>query len=194
MPIVARQVGTVAHRDNQDGSALVPLADNDPQAISYSYVTLNLGPAASPTDILAIGGSATKLIKVRQILLSGSASAATNILPTLVRRSAANTGGTATTPSFLPRDINDPAATAALKVWTANPAVLGTLVGQLDGGRLNLAPAANGGIDRLLFQFGWLNDKPIVLRGVSDFLCLNLGGSAIANSPTLDISIMITEE
>ncbi|WP_226018398.1 hypothetical protein [Novosphingobium sp. FKTRR1] len=194
MPIVGKQLGTVALRDNGDGTPLVPLADNDPQGMAYSYVTLNVTPAASPTDILTIGGSATKLVKVRQVLLSGSATAATNILPTLVRRSTANTGGTATTPSFLPRDTGDPAATAALKLWSVNPVALGTLVGQIDGGRLNLAPAANGGIDRLLFQFGWLNDKPIVLRGVNDFVCLNLGGAAIANTPLLDISIMITEE
>lgn len=193
MPMRNMQQGGVAMLDNGDGFP-VPLADNDPQRWTYSFVALGVTPAASPTDILTIQGSASKIIKVRSIGLAGSALAATNILPTLIRRSTANGAGASTAPVFAKHDNNDPVATAVATLYSANPASLGNAVATLDGGRLNLAPAANGSIDRLVFQYGWFNEKPIVLRGVNDWLCLNLGGAAIANTPLLDISVIITEE
>ena len=195
MGIVNKQPGSVAIFAAGDGlTGDIPLADNDPQRATYVYFVPSFVPGATPTDILQIQGSASKVVKIRQILFSGIATAASNILPTLVRRSAANTGGTSAVQALAKRDPNDAAATAVLTTWSANPTGLGAAVATLDGGRVNLAPAANGGIDRLLLQYAWLNEKAITLRGTSDFICINLGGAAWPAGGALDIQIVVTEE
>jgi len=181
--------------DPQDGvGGLAQIADNDPLRATYSLFLGSFGPAATPTDILQIQGSATTIVKVRQIVITGTATAASNILPTLVRRSTAATAGTPTVQTLQKRDTGSNAATAVVSSFAANPAPVGTLVATVDGGRLNIAPAANGGIDRLVFQYSWLNDQALTLRGTSDFLCFNLGGGAWPAGGLLDISIVLTEE
>lgn len=194
MPIRTLQSGAVAMLDRMDGGPVIPMADNDPQRYTYVYSVVGFTPAASPSDILQIQGSSTRIVKLRQVIMSGTASAATNILPLLYRRSTAATGGTPTVQTLLKRDPRDPAATSVLSTFAANPSPLGTSVGIVDSGRLNLAPAANGGIDRLIWQYSWLNEEGLALKDANDFLCLNLGGAAIANSPQLDISLVLTEE
>jgi hypothetical protein len=172
----------------------IPVADNDPQRFTYSYFTSGFVPAATPTDILQLQGSATKLVKVRQLIVTGTATAASNILMNLIRRSTAATAGTPTIQTQAKRDTNDPAATSVLTTFAANPAPVGTLVSTVDGARLNIAPAANGGIDRLILVYSWLNDKGIVLRGVNDFLCLNLTGAAWPSGGAIDFQLTVTEE
>lgn len=181
--------------DIQDGlGTRILVADNEPMRGSYSTFISALVPAALATDVVTIQGSATKIIRVRSILITGLATAASNLQVMVNRRSSANTGGTATHPTFTQRDNLDDAPTAVLSAYTANPSALGTLVGLQDGGRLNVAPAANGPIDRMLLQYGWINDKAPVLRGVADFLCIGLGGAAVPAGCVLDFNIVVSEE
>jgi hypothetical protein len=175
-------------------SPFIEQTDNEPMRATYGLFLPGVTPAANPSDVLAIAGSATKIIRVKSILLAGTATAATNVIARLIRRSAANTGGTASAPVGVTRDTANDAATAALQLYSANPTGLGAAVGEVDGGRLNLAPAANGSIDRLLFQYSWQMDQAFVLRGASQFLCLNFNGGAWPAGGLLDISIMWTEE
>jgi hypothetical protein len=195
MGMKIKQIGASAVFDATDGvSGDIPLADNDPQRQTYTFFTGNFVPGVTPTDILQIQGSATKIVKLRSIVLTGTATAASVIVPTLVRRSTANSGGTSAGGTFAKRDNNDLAPTAVLTTWSANPTALGTLVATLDGSRLSIAPASNGGIDRMLFQYTWLNEKAPTLRGLNDFFCLNLGGIAWPAGGALDMQIYMTEE
>lgn len=168
--------------------------DNEPMRATYGVFITNFVPAATPTDVLQIYGSATKVIRVKSILIAGTATAASNIIANLIRRSTANSGGTSTVPVGVPRDTTNDTATAALRLYTVNPTALGTAVGTIDGGRLNLAPPANGSIDRLLFQYAWQMDQAFVLRGATQGLCLNLGGATWPAGGAMDISIAWTEE
>jgi hypothetical protein len=172
----------------------IPMADNDPYRAAYSLFLPSFVPVANTTDFLQIQGSATKTIKIRQISFTGTATAASNILPTLVRRSTAATGSTPTVQTLLPRDTRNTAATAVVTTFQGANPTTGTLVGILDGARLNIAPAANGGIDRLLFQFSWLNEQALTLSGTGDFICFNLAGAAWPAGGQLDISLALTEE
>ena len=181
--------------DQADGlGTRVAMSDNEPTRGSYSFYIPNFTPAANPTDILVIQGAANKTIRLRQFNVGGTAASAANIQILLARWSTANAGGTFTPQPLLKRDTNDDGPYSTVNLYTANPTGLGTLIGYPDGGRLNLAPAANGGIDRLSLQFGWINDKCPVIRGVNDFLCINLGGTAWPAGGLLDMSLVVTED
>lgn len=171
-----------------------PVSDNDPLRASYGVFLPNIVPAANPTDLITIRGSASKTIRLRSVVITGAATTASNIILALIKRSAANTGGTSTNPTIIQRDTNDDAATALIAQYTANPSGLGASLGSFDGARLNIAPAANGGIDRVAFQYGWLNDKAPILRGVSEFFALNLGGAVWPAGGALDVAIAWTED
>lgn len=174
--------------------AFVPLADNEGLRASYGVYSSNIVPPANPTDFFTIRGSATKLIRVKQFYISGTAAAATNIIIQLVRRSTQNTGGTFVPLTPIRHDQSDDAVTAAVGYYSANPTGLGTAIGTVHGGRLNLAPAANGAIDRLMFDYGWRNDKALVLDGVNDVLSLNFNGVAWPAGGAIDIDMMFLEE
>jgi hypothetical protein len=178
------------------GDYFIPVADNEPSRATYSFFVSAVAPAATPTDLLTITGAAGFRIRVRQFIISGTATAASNVIVNLVRRSAANTGGTATNPTLVSRDalLDNNGAQATVALYSANPSGLGTAVGTIDGGRLNLAPAANGSIDRLLIQHGWLNDKATTLNTATDILALNLGGLAWPAGGLLDIACTFSVE
>ena len=193
-----RNMGTpnvVQYYDPNNGvDAPVPISDNDPQKPSYRLVITNYAPPATPTDVLVIQGAAGVITRIREIQLSGVATSATNILFNLVRRSTADTGGTSAVQTSAKRDPLDGAAATVINLYSVLPSGLGTAVANAEGGRLNLAPASNASIDRFITQYSWMNEKGITLRGASDFLCLNLGGTAWPAGGFLDILISFTEE
>lgn len=162
------------------------------QLKTYKYSSLGNTPAATPTDIFTITGSASKTIRITKIVVSGLATTAGQLNPLLVRRSAANTGGTSTAPTPLKRDTNDVAASATLALYTANPTV-GTAVGTLDSCRLFLA-LATATPDACRFEFGVNNDKMLILRGTSDILAINFAGAAVPAGGIVDIDVEWVEE
>jgi hypothetical protein len=164
---------------------------------TYKYSSLGNVPAATPTDVLTISGSATKTVRVAKIVVGGLMTATGGQLnPLIVRRSAANTGGTSTTPAILPRDTNNSAATAVVTLYTANPASLGTTVGTLDSCRLVLEPNGSTTVpDICAFTYGVNNDQMIALRGVTDILAINFAGAALPGAGSvLDFDVEFTEE
>ena len=180
--------------DGQSGNAAyMYLSDSEAYRATYrAYATFNTFDAA-PTDVVYIRGSATRTIRLKQIVLSGTATAATNVLVQIIKRSTANVGGTPVTITGFSSDSGDDVVTATVQRYTANPTP-GTAVGTIDGGRLNLAPAANGSIDRLSFTYNWLNDKAIILSGVAEGLALNFGGIGMPVGAALDVALTWVEE
>lgn len=193
-PTLIRANGAL-YLDMNDGTGTRwQVADNDPLRSTFGLFLPNIAPAATPTDLLTIQGSATTNVRLRQIVVTGTATAASNIILNIVRRSSANTGGTFAAKTLVNRDVGDNPQTCVVNLYTANPAGLGTTVGILDGARLNIAPAANGSIDRMMFQWSWLNDKAPLLKGVSDFIAINLGGAAWPAGGALDIALVLSED
>lgn len=172
----------------------IPGADNEPETATFGATLYGITPVATPTDFLLLKGAANKVVRVKEIIISGSATAASNILVNLIRRSADNTGGTRNGVSAAAHDTNDGAAAASLFQYTANASGLGTQVAVIHSARLNLAPAANGSIDRITWQWSWKNEKAVVLRGASDFIAINLGGAAWPAGGALDVDLTWTEE
>jgi len=183
-----------ALQPNDAARGLIPLADNDPARAAYGYSVFGMTPAATATDVLTLSGSATKIVRVRQVVISGIATSAGNIPIAIHRRTAANTGGTSTTPTPAQRDSTDDAATAVLRQYSANPTGLGTSLGPIDGGRLAIPTATSGALDRFVAQYSWLNEKGPVLRSATDFFAINLNGATLPTGLALDIGIWWTEE
>lgn len=139
-----------------------------------------------PQDIITISGSASKLIKIRRIILSANATltALTDIL--LIRRPSLPTGGSPQNVTAAPFDTNN-SASATIKQFTVNPiSAAGTLIHQQ---RL-LAIAASALIKPdTTIEF----TQGIALRGASDILAINLNGVTIAGF-ALIATIEWTEE
>lgn len=164
---------------------------------SYSATVVNLAPAATPTDVFTITGSATRVIKIRRIIVSGTKTASSHDIVRLIRRSTANTGGTSTVLTNVPMDTNNAASTATVRSYTANP-TLGTAVGTLLAKRVNFnvqTPAnAQGVAGGVQFdeRFGDASEG-IYLRGVTQVLAVNLNAVTLTGA-SLTITVEWNEE
>jgi hypothetical protein len=168
---------------------------------TYGIAFTGLVAAAAATDIMQICGSATTTVKVTRMRVSGRATAAAGMDVQIIKRSAANTGGTinASAPwsgSFVTGfayDASDAAGTALTATWTANPTV-GTAVGTIDSAQVALSVAATtvgGAVTN--FDFGNRPAKAVTLRGAAQCLSMNLNAATYAGN-LLDVSTEWTEE
>jgi hypothetical protein len=160
---------------------------------TYKYSSLGNTPAAAPTDIFTITGSATKVVRVTKIVISGAATTAGDLNPLIIRRSAADTGGTSTAPALLARDTLNTAATAVLALYTVSPTGLGTVVGTVDSCRLFLQVVTAGPPDVCGFTYGINDDQLMTLRGPTDILAVNFAGATLPSGATVDIDVELTE-
>lgn len=156
----------------------------------YVYSVVGATPAATPTDIITLTGSASKLIRVRKIILGGLATAAGSLIISLIRRSTAASGGTSTAPTPLKMRNGDVAATATVALYTANPTV-GTAVGTLQSVRVPLQLTAAMAQP---VQLDFAETPGICLQGTSDILAINGAGGTVPTNGVLDIAIYWTEE
>lgn len=161
---------------------------------TYSVLVPDFGLAAGATDFLTIVGSATKTIRITCVSIEGDATAAAMADVYLYKRTAANTGGTATQPAIVKHDSSDQNPTAVVNLYSVNPTALGAGV-LVRGGRLGLPAhaAAAYAFDRV-WDFAGRNSKSLVLRGVGQSLAFNFGGAAVPAGTSLYVKIEWTEE
>lgn len=176
-----------------DYSSAVPVYPGTSPNPAYSASVTGLALAAAATDIFTLTGSASKTVRITRIQVSGIATAASAVDLVLVKRSTADTGGTATNPTVVPNDSADAAGTAVVAAYTANPTT-GALVGPVRSRKVTLTTAA-GGLTSVttIFDSGQQSGKPITLRGVAQQLALNFNGATVAGA-TLNIDIEWYEE
>jgi hypothetical protein len=160
-------------------------------APTYSANIAGLTPAASATDFFTLTGSATKTVKVLSASCWGTSTANAVSSVTALKRSTANTGGTATNPTKTPHDSLNAAATATVAAYTANPTT-GTLVGNLKTGPLTTVAPASTTVSP---QHGaWTFETPgdmqsTVLRGTGEVFALNGGGASFSAGASLNCSV-----
>jgi hypothetical protein len=159
----------------------------------------NFTPVASPTDVIMIKGSATTTLRVKRIALWGASGTASGTMAvTVVRRTTQfTTQGSAVFTAITTgkHDPNDAAATGNVStIGTANLTSVGTSAGNLASGRLYFPIAASAPVTPLVFEFATRQDKAIILRGVGDFVFINLNGSAVPASGTIDYEIELEED
>lgn len=164
-------VNSISYTEN--GDAIYPAGP------VYSASAVGIASAAStPTDVFTITGSATKNVRVHNIVLTGTfttTAAVRDIL--LIKRSTANSGGTSTTPTGIALDSNYAASTAVVRAYTVNPASLGTAVGTVRVRRIGVPLTTAATIDVAEFAF----TVPLTLRGVSQVLAINFGATGSAS-------------
>lgn len=168
------------------------LADADIVPYTYSAAVTALAVAATATDVFTITGSATKIIYVWRITISGSQTSESTENVLVIKRSTADTGGTSSSVTAVPRDSKNPAATATVLSYTANP-TLGTTVGTVHSVKLILPAVAPGQPANIIEHIPFGDDiQPIILRGTSEVLAVNLNSTTIVGS-SFNITVEWTE-
>lgn len=160
-------------------------------------------PAATPSDLVTIFGSASKTVRVESFSISTTNSAAGSQQFFLIKRSSANSGGTPVSATAVQMDSTDAAATATVQHYTANAASLGTSAGTINTIRV-ATPAAipatwagitqNAGYELIPGATASNVDKHPTLRGTAQGLCLNFNGVALVAGQTHAYTIVWTEE
>ena len=160
-------------------------------------------PAATPTDLVIIEGSATKTIKVVSFMIGTTNTAAGSQQFFLIKRSAADTTGTFVATTQVPHDSSNAAGTAnRVGHFTANPGALGAAVGNVNIVRVAspvAVPASFAGVremacTELLPSLPDLAAQPITLRGVAQTLACNFNGAALVAGQTHFYRVVWTEE
>lgn len=160
---------------------------------AYAYVVDYFTPYATPTDVVGIVGSATKLVKIQKIYLSGTQTTAGINKWYLIKRSTADTGGTPSAITAVKLNSLNATAGATVQKYTAAPTT-GTLVGNVRVvSALAPAPASVSPGDICIFD-GTLACQPIELRGVAEELDLNFAGAAVPAGLSIGVTIVTTEE
>lgn len=173
------------------------------QKTTYSAVALALPPAASATDVACIAGSASKLIKINKMEISGTAGTLISVPATLVRRASVNTGGTAATTTanwantISKLDTSSPTAAATLISYSANPTIVDTSPTYVRSAYVTLPVTTAGtSISPIKWHFGDSIDsqnQPLTLRGAAEQVCVNLNATS-PSSGLMHISVEWTEE
>src|SRR5215471_9766749 len=99
----------------RDSNYQVIPGPTDGQKATYAAAITGLVPVASATDIFTLTGSNSATIRVTRLRISGiKTSAGADVDIQLIKRSAADTGGTSTNPTKVAYDSVDPASTATV--------------------------------------------------------------------------------
>jgi hypothetical protein len=131
-------------------------------------------------------------VRLDKIIFSSTQTTLGLISWQLIKRSAANTGGTATTLTAVPLDSADPAASGVAKNYTANAAGLGTAVGTI--AKVDLLSAALTSAICPVFIWDFTGeDEKLILRGIAETAALSFGGAALPAGMVVSVTLLWTE-
>lgn len=171
---------------------------SEPTVDTYGATSVALVPvAAGATDFFCIGGSATKVIRLQRIRVSGTATTIVNVPLLVMKHASLNTGAASATGTQIPipyaLDSSDAVATATTKAWiTANPTIVDAAPGIIASSNLQLnLPAAVGNTTTFDWESRNYNEAP-TLRSAVQEICLNLNTTAVV-AGLLYISVTWTE-
>lgn len=160
------------------------VCQTDPTVPSYAATGIGIVPASSATDVSCITGSATKVVRVKQVRVGGSAGTAVTVPVTLRFHITPNTGGTPTTSTALPvpyaLDSGNAAATATTTAYTANPTIADASPGLVDAlGVALVLTSGSGALSTSTFNVD--ATQSIVLRGINQQLCVNFNAVTVSS-------------
>lgn len=198
LPDGSQQRMVVTYQDMQDGShaeVLATPASLSACKASYRAATTAFTPGSTPFDVATITGSASKTVKVTHTCLTGVQTNAGVNSWFIIKRSAANSGGTSTDVTEVPSDSNSEAASATVLNYTVNPTT-SSPVGLIWSGKVvAAAPAGSAGnLQGVCVDLTELYGQPIVLRGTGEVLAWNFGGAALPAGLSIHVTFAWTEE
>jgi hypothetical protein len=191
VPILENSSGTWDLQRAAIGTTGIAAHNSEGTKATYSCGVIGYAAYATPTDLLTLVGSGTKVVRVTRVAVSAFATAAITEALQLIKRTAANTGGTASQPSIAQHDSNDGVPTAVVNLYSVVPSGLGAGV-NVRAQEINLGATGAGG--SVIWDFTVRNGKGIVLRGVAQCLALNWDGAAWPSGGTMAIDVEWTEE
>lgn len=157
---------------------------------AYSAVITNVVPASAATDLFTIIGSATKIVRIRNLALFGSQTVGSAVPFIVIKRSTADTGGTSTTGTAVPWSSADAAATAVVSGYTANPSALGTSLGSLSY-EIPFLPIVK---DQLFeYNFNLTPSQVYTLNSAAETIAINLNAATITGG-SITLKMSWTEE
>ena len=161
---------------------------------TYCYVNSAVTPAATATDVFVLSGAPGKKITIASVSIAGTANAASIYDVYLIKRSAPDTGGTATNPACTKMDSKDTTAGGVIGVYTANPTGLGASLGVIDADHIFLtagtAPASAQ--THRSWDFCQSDAKCPILYAGEQF-AVNFNGAAVPAGASMFISIVWME-
>lgn len=176
------------------------VCNTEPLVATFAGMGYGIVPAASATDVACITGSASRVVRVQGIRVSGTAGTLVTLPVLLNKHTVANTGGTAAVTTALPVPVTldtvtatTAAATATLTAYTANPTIDASAL-QVDAmiTSFNVTSALVNGSQAFFDYRGSRYMEPPTLRGIAQQLCVNLGGISVS-SGLLAIAFYWTE-
>lgn len=161
----------------------------DGNTAKFTYAGAATGVAlTTPGDVYCVVGSATKIVRVKGIRVSATATAGAVIDGQLFLRSTLDTGGTPASVPIVAQDSNFPAATATATSYSGGTAPTpGTSIGLIRSQKIPVGTqgnSANAGV--ALYQFSVYWDAAVTLRGTAQSLCVNMTGLAAGASIDVD--------
>lgn len=194
--IAASMLEIIAQPVDFNGNLFVTNVPLDGQKSTYN-ATSTFVAASTATDIFTISGSSSKTIRILRVGISATQTTSSIINVNLLKRSTANSGGTSTTLTAVPNDSNNISATATVRSYTANPASLGSSVGNIRNIKLTIPVPAIGGNDssqgELVENFGNHPGQALVLRGTGETFSINLNSTTVTGN-SFSIWLEWTEE
>lgn len=153
---------------------------------------------ATPTDMICINGSASKIVRVTEMNMRIQSTAAALQTLLFIKRSTASTGGTPTTPTPTPYYSANAAATAVVTSYGSAPSPLGAAVGtlrinQIASATLTAGPGSNSIRANYLTGTGAGPNQYVTLNGVAESLCMNYAGAALTSGFTSVYGVEWTE-
>lgn len=173
----------------------------DSGVATFSVTSIGIVPAATPTDIFCLTGSATRTIRVKQVRVTGTAGTAINITTYLMKHTIANTGGTAASteatglPTVVQMDSSLAAVSATATAYTANPTIDATRA--FFSAQTMLLPVTSTAVTAAPAL--WLFDPassfaPPALRGIAQQLCVGYNGVTTPSSGVVSVNMIFTEQ
>lgn len=159
---------------------------------TYRSTTGYFTTAATASDIARLPGNGTTTVKVLGVYVTQLASNInSNADFYLVKRSTANSGGTAVSNTVVPLDSNNSAANSTPQHYTANPTT-GSLVGRVAHYFLNSGQTGAGWPQPGSYTFPLYvantEAQAITLRGTSQELDVNLNGVTDAIGTSVSVT------
>lgn len=171
------------------------LVNTQGQRATYRCAALALATVTAATDIAILPGSASKTVRVTRVGIGLTIdTAAQYVNVNLVKRSAADTGGTSGAMTVALMDSTNGPTTVSPLSFTGNPSLgAATNGGVIAAARYFAALSGTAApTTQLVFEFGTANGQAVVLRGVAEGLAINLGTTS--NSGVADLYYEWTEE
>jgi hypothetical protein len=159
---------------------------------TYDAAIAGVAVAASATNVFTIAGASGKVIRVRQVRVSGiqgSAAGVHNVL--LYKQSSADSGGTSSSVTAVPTDSAFAAASATVLSYTANPTV-GTQIGLLRADKFTaLLSTGTSAQIQIVWRFG---GPGVVLRGTAEVLAVHFNAETWTATNSCNFAWNWTEE